>query len=122
MGVGVEEILGGGAGLVLASALPGWVIKTEAVTMTQKFTRIAVGALGAVAAGYVVDAVAGKRAAKAAIIGGLGGVAITTVNTLAPGTLGSGPAPTQRALTSGIPISRGRVATKAPGFETIRLY
>ena len=126
MGVGVEDVIGGGAGLLAATALPGMILPAEPVTFAQKATRVGVGVLSAIAAGYVADAVAGKRAAKAAVIGGLGGTAILAVNSLTPIKLGS--APVRGALTAGnyAPVrnlvSRRGVSTQTPGFEDLKLF
>jgi len=125
MGVGMEEIVGGGAGLLASTALPRMVIPTEPVTTLQKATRVAASVAATIAAGFVANAIAGRKAARAAIIGGLGGTALTAINTLTPLTLGGAPGQSvRRVLATGNPISGNgsRVGTKQPGFEGIRLY
>lgn len=131
-GVGAQEILGGGLGLVGAAAIPRMVIAPgkadsgEALTMQEKLMRVGIGVLATLGVGFVAQNVAGKGAAKAAVIGGLAGVAVTAVNTFTPmklGTPGNQGAIGGRVSMSPVArtVSRG-VGTQTPGFETMKLY
>jgi len=117
-GVGVEEIMGGGLGLVSASALPAWIVP-DVATIGQKWMRVLMGAISTFGVGFVVNAVAGTKAAKASVIGGLAGTAITAINTLTPFRLGKDTGSAVRSVTR---MSRSPIRTQTPGFEDIKLY
>jgi len=126
-GVGVEEILGGGLGLVGAAATPRMIVapdvEMESLTTNQKLMRVGVGVITTFAVGFVANTVAGKRAAKAAVIGGLAGTAITVINTFTTMKLGAGAGSVRtRDLKSFGSRTSGRVSTQTPGFEDIKLY
>jgi len=113
-GIGAKEIIGGAAGLAGSSMIPNAMIKTAAVTTTDKAIKIGLSVLSTLAVGYIF----GKwdqRAGRAAIVGGLSGVAITVVNTLRPGTI-SGGAGGQRQLMAPVQRRLGESMTVGPAF------
>lgn len=123
-GIDPLEILAGAAGLAASSMIPPLIIKTTPVTVTDKALRIGVSVMAVLATGYIVGSIGGMGAKKrpgmrkAALIGGLSGVAITVANTLRPGTITGGrpmalpPRPAQLA-----PVRRvGDAQTISPSF------
>ena len=84
-GVGPKDILAGGVGLAAATILPSMLVK-DSTTTTQKILKAGAGVLGAVAAGFAAYQV-DKSIAKSAVIGGLAGVAVNTLNSFRPGTI-----------------------------------
>jgi len=110
-GVGVMEIIGGAAGLAGSSMLPNVFIKTVPVTNGEKAIKVGVSVLSTLAVGYLFSKVGrDQRAGRAAIIGGLAGVAINVVNIVRPGTVSA-------AKQISGPVRRlGEAATVSPGF------
>ena len=109
-GVGIKEIVGGAAGLAGSSMLPNVFIKTVPVTNGEKAIKIGVSILSTLAVGYIFSKY-DPRAGRAAIIGGLAGVAVNVVNIVRPGTVSAA-----RQIASG-PVRRlGEAQTVSPGF------
>lgn len=79
-GVGVMDAVAGVGGLALAYWLPGMIIKT-ADTTTKKVLKVVMGVVAAGGAGYLANAVGGKRLGQAAVIGGLAGTAAQALGT-----------------------------------------
>jgi hypothetical protein len=104
-GVRGNDIVAGGVGLAAATMLPNVFLKTEPVTNMDKAIKVGVSALSAMAAGYFMGAVAGKAMAKPAVIGGLAGTAVNTVNMIRPGTIGA-----SRRISAARALPVGRVS------------
>ena len=128
MGVDLMDVLAGGLGLVLATSIPNQFIKptgAASLTIGQKWSKVLIAAVSAVAAGFAVSAMGQKRAAKSAIIGGLAGAGVqvlqqfTNWKVAGPGTfaaLGPGSFSPRAAVGSGLR------AGSAPEFDDVRLH
>lgn len=84
-GIGMTEALAAAGGLVIATVLPGMIVKTTDTT-SAKWMKVGVAALAAVGAGMVGKAIS-PSAAKFAVVGGLAGVAVQALNVLSPGLI-----------------------------------
>ena len=83
-GVDPMDVVGAGAGLVVATIIPGMIIKDSASTI-NKLLKLGVSALAAFAAGAVGKAAVSTSVGKSAIIGGLAGTATQALAMFAPG-------------------------------------
>ena len=88
-GVDAQDVVAAGAGFFVSGWLPGQVVKPAVVggtlTQNQKIFRILLAAVGALGAGFVAKNLS-PSAAKAAVLGGLTGAALSAVNAFRPGT------------------------------------
>ena len=111
-GIGIQEVVGGLAGLGLAALAPGWFIK-NADTTAKKWGKIGVAVGAALATGFIAKQVASPSVAKAAIIGGLAGTASQALSTFGIAQIGT-PASNRRLLTAGRNL--GAQETVSPSF------
>ena len=121
MGVDLMDVLAAGLGLVLATSIPNQFIKpTGAASLTtgQKWSKVLIAGVSAVAAGFAVNAMGQRKAAKAAIIGGLAGTGVqalqlfTNWKVAGPAALNPGSFSPRAAMRSG----------SAPEFDDVRLH
>lgn len=110
-GVGIMDAAGALGGIAMASWLPGVVVKA-ATTTGGKVLRIVLGLVSAGLAGYIGNAIGGKRLGQAAVIGGLAG---TAAGALGSFTSVKWPGIGQRALSGGRG-SIGEAVTVSPSF------
>jgi len=84
LGVDAMDIVGAGAGLAASTILPTYIVKDTSTT-SGKLMALGASAAMAIVAGFVAKSV-GKQSglAKAAVLGGMAGTAITAVRMFAP--------------------------------------
>lgn len=102
-GVSMEQVIGGGVGLIATTIIPPKIIRTAPVTVVQKLAKVALSAGIAMAAGMLARRVSPK-AAQAVVIGGLAGVVYTSIITFTnfiPGANLTGNVQRVRAISSG---------------------
>ena len=79
-GVDIMDVVGASVGLAAAYMIPPLIVK-DTTTTVQKMMRIGVAVAAALGAGYVVRAVA-PAAGKAAVLGGLAGAGVQTIEVI----------------------------------------